>query len=150
MNSKKKQKKNFLNLPVYPGGKKAFGLFIKKNLKYPSEAIENKVQGDVMVTYEVDDNGMIHHVSLKHGIGFGCDQEAIRLVKMLNFPKTKNHGVRVKSKFTTKIPFRLPAMPQTVNTAYNYQIKPKAVDPKPAVPEKRSYSWQIDLNNGLS
>ncbi len=105
---KSKKKKNFIKIPKYPGGVNEFRKFIKENLKYPQEALENKIEGAVYIEYEVDDNGNIINPQVYKGIGYGCDEEAIRLVKLLKYEKVNNHGLRVKAKMKTKIVFKLP------------------------------------------
>lgn len=146
MNNPKKKPKQFLNLPTYPGGKKAFAAYVDQHIQYPEEAIAANVEGDVILTYEVTDNGDIVNPKVKHGIGYGCDQEALRLISGLQFSKTQNRGVRVRSKFTTRIPFRLPR--KEVPTSIQYHITPS--DPKetsqPQSSEKTGYTWQINVN----
>lgn len=144
--SQSKKPKKFLNLPEYPGGKKAFNTYITQHLQYPEEALKAGVQGDVLVTYEVNDNGEVLSPKVKHGIGHGCDQEAIRLISSLKFASTQNRGVRVMSRFTTRIPFRLPKKIQP-QTSIQYTVKPAAPpEVKPAEPTpKTGYTWQISI-----
>jgi TonB family protein len=106
---KKNQRKpeSFIKQPVYPGGKKALDEFIRSHLKYPEEALKNKVEGTVAVEYDVDAFGKVIAVRLKHGIGYGCDEEALRLVAMLKYPKKKYQGLRVIFHMTININFRL-------------------------------------------
>jgi TonB family protein len=140
-----KSRKKFLKLPQYPGGKKAFDAFIKANLKYPEEALEKKIEGDVLVTYEVNDNGEVLNAGLKHGIGSGCDEEALRLIRMLQFSKTSNRGLRVKSRHTARIPFRLPKKSTATRITYHMTAKPS---PKTSTetPAKNDYTWKVPLN----
>jgi TonB family protein len=105
---KLKDKDDFLKLPIYPGGKKELREFISQNLKYPELAIKNKIEGDVVVDYQVDGLGDILDARVKRGIGFDCDEEAIRLVKLLKFEKTRNRGVRLIATNHITIRFRLP------------------------------------------
>ncbi len=146
MTQSKKPRKEFLKLPAYPGGKKAFDLFIKENLQYPEEALQNRIEGDVHITYEVNDNGEVLNPLVRHGIGYGCDQEALRLIGLLKFPKTTNRGVRVKSRFNTRIPFRL--MKQQREVQLQYSVTPKAqpsATPESESKGKGSYTWQIPV-----
>jgi TonB family protein len=61
----------------YPG----FYKFVRENLKYPEQAIKDGVEGTVRVEFVVDKDGGISHVKVVQGIGAGCDEEAIRIVK---------------------------------------------------------------------
>jgi len=116
MNSKKNKK--FLKLPLYEGGSDALKKFIDSNLKYPEEALKNNIQGTVHIKYDVDDNGSVLSAKVEKGIGYGCDEEALRLVRMLSYNKAKNIGQRVKSSMKIKIRFYLP---QAINLVNNYQ-----------------------------
>lgn len=124
---KNKKPESFIKAPTYPGGKKAMDEFIRVNLKYPEEAIQNKVEGTVMVDYDIDAYGKVISTRLKHGIGYGCDEEALRLVSMLQFTKKKYQGVRVVFHQSIGIHFRLntavkpPEQQQTIT--YNYVEK---------------------------
>ncbi|HEY0030691.1 MAG TPA: TonB family protein [Bacteroidia bacterium] len=73
--------------------------FIADNLKYPRVAIENGTTGVVYVTFVVEKDGSVTDVKLLKGIGDGCEQEAMRVVR--NFPKwepgvTKGENQRVQ------------------------------------------------------
>jgi TonB family protein len=103
------KKKKFLKLPKYPGGSEAFRKFIAKNLQYPDTALEARIEGSVFVEYVISDNGLVSELRILKGIGYGCDEEALRLVGMLRYEKVKNQGVRVKTTTKTTIHFRLPA-----------------------------------------
>lgn len=146
MTHPKKPRKEFLKLPSYPGGKKAFDQFIKENLRYPEEALLKHVEGDVHITYEVNDNGQVLNPVVKHGLGYGCDHEALRLISLLTFAKTSNRGVRVKSRFNTRIPFRIPKQP-VAQVQLNYSVTPSAPPQSPKTDEKGKggYTWQIPL-----
>lgn len=60
---------------------KAYQDYLKSNLNYPSSAIENKVGGEVTVSFIVRSNGQLSDFQIEQGIGFGCDEELIRLIK---------------------------------------------------------------------
>lgn len=147
MKNPKKKKKDFIKTPTYPGGKKAFSEYIRKNLIYPEEALENNIEGDVLVSYEVSDNGAVLNAKIKHGIGYGCDEEALRLIKSLKFPKTTNRGLRVKSKFTSKIPFRIKRKPAQTQFSYNLKPTKKKKDKPSNNTNQKSHIWKIDVRS---
>jgi TonB family protein len=103
---------SFIRQPVYPGGNKAMDEFIRLNLKYPEDAFKNNVQGIVSVEIDIDVAGKVTKGRIKHGIGYGCDEESLRLVKLLQFEKKKYKGLYVVFHRTVNIPFRLPSVPQ--------------------------------------
>jgi TonB family protein len=94
----------------FPGGGPAFRYFIEKNMIYPPLAKANNIQGNVFVTFVVDKKGVVKHVTLKKGIGYGCDEEAVRLARKM--PKWKP-GIwyddnPIHTRVTMSIPFVLP------------------------------------------
>ncbi|MFM2136228.1 MAG: hypothetical protein RL021_1628 [Bacteroidota bacterium] len=141
MGKNKHKPNSVIRPPVYPGGKKGLDDFIKSNLRYPEEALKNRVQGTVSVDYDVDVFGNVLKTKIKHGIGYGCDEEALRLVKELKFSKKKYQGMHVVFHQNINIHFRLPGPPppapeQTVR--YTVTIEQKKV-------EGTSYTYTIRI-----
>jgi TonB family protein len=104
---KKGRKKKFVKLPVYPGGSAYFKRFIYDNLIYPEEALAKGIEGSVYVSYTVDDMGVVIEARVTRGLGYGCDEEALRLIRLLRYEKVKNRGVIVKSNMRARIDFHL-------------------------------------------
>jgi TonB family protein len=76
--------RTYLKMPsnaTYPGGVPAFNKYLSENLKFPEEATENKVTGIVSLSFTVNKDGTIENIAVSRGIGHGCDEEAIRLIK---------------------------------------------------------------------
>jgi protein TonB len=92
---RKPKPEKLVKQPGYAGGKAAMDEFIRNNLKYPDEAIKNNTEGAVAIEYTVDVFGKVLEAKIKHGIGSGCDEEAIRLVKLLQYEKKKYQGLHV-------------------------------------------------------
>jgi TonB family protein len=67
--------------PEYKGGQLEFSKYLLANMRYPPAARENKVQGKVYVAFIVDKEGFVKNVAVRQGLGSGCDEEAIRLVR---------------------------------------------------------------------
>lgn len=105
---KSHKKRRFIKTPTYPGGKKAFTEFVMQNLRYPEEALEKQIEGVVYIEYYVDNVGYIGDVAVKHGIGYGCDEEAIRLIRMLVYEPVRNRGIKMKVLMKARIAFKLP------------------------------------------
>lgn len=141
---KKKGKVDFIKKHEFAGGKKILQEIISKNLIYPSKAIENKTEGRVYLEYSVGFNGDIESVKVLKGIGFGCDEEAIRLVKLLKFSPQNNHGVKIISKHKIQINFKLPVVEKvnTVTTLTYTNTKVKTIEKKVEKP-KTVYSYTI-------
>ncbi|MEO9804981.1 MAG: energy transducer TonB [Reichenbachiella sp.] len=90
------------------GGLKAFYDYVSQHMTYPVEARKMQIQGRVFIRFVVDSDGSIVDVIVLKGIGGGCDEEAVRIVK--NAPKWKpgkQRGKPVKVYMTLPIIFRL-------------------------------------------
>jgi len=70
-------------LPVFVGGPLEYNDFIKANLRYPSIAKENNIQGKVVATFEVTGTGFIENPKIVKPIGYGCDEEVLRVIKLM-------------------------------------------------------------------
>ncbi len=67
--------------PEFPGGMEGWAKYIQRNLRYPGMAQEEGVQGKVFLSFVVEKDGTITDVKVVKGIGYGCDDEAIRVIK---------------------------------------------------------------------
>lgn len=103
----KKQKK-FIQTPQYPGGRQALAEFIKSNLKYPEKANEKNIEGMVVVVIDINEKGDVIRTRVKKKLGYGCDEEAQRVAKLLKFKSVKNRKVRVTAHRTINFSFKKP------------------------------------------
>jgi len=95
-------------MPSFPGGDEARVRFLSQNIKYPQMAKESGIQGTVFVTFVVEPDGNVTNVRVLRGIGGGCDEEAMRVVRMM--PKWKpgqQRGKSVRVQFNMPIRFTL-------------------------------------------
>jgi protein TonB len=96
------------SMPEPPGGIAALYKYLGENIKYPQMAKESGIQGTVYVTFVVERDGSITDVRVLRGIGGGCDEEAIRVVK--NMPKWtpgKQRGKPVRVQYNLPVKFIL-------------------------------------------
>ena len=94
--------------PTFPGGDEARIKYLQDNIHYPEMAKESGIQGTVYVTFVVEKDGRISNVKILRGIGGGCDEEAVRIIK--NMPKWKpgkQRGRAVRAQFNMPIRFVL-------------------------------------------
>lgn len=142
-------KKRFLKLPEYPGGKEQFRDYIRKNLRYPDDALRNRIEGIVHLTAEIDDNGNVLGVNVDKGIGHGCDEEAVRLISELIFGGVHNKGLRVKTKKKFKIQFKIKEETakdvKIQNAEIRYSIKPSEPASKSSNSGSGGYTYSIPL-----
>jgi TonB family protein len=98
-----------IKLATPAGGIRAYDKYLKNSLRYPQEALDNKVKGRVTLTFTVNTDGSLDDFNVLKGLGFGCDEEVIRLVK--SGPKwspTTEDNVAVESEVRVRVKFSLP------------------------------------------
>ncbi|MFN0048440.1 MAG: energy transducer TonB, partial [Cytophagales bacterium] len=95
-------------MPEFAGGTLAMQKFIASNIKYPRVASQQGLEGRVIVTFVINGQGEVTNAEVVKGIGGGCDEEAIRVIKMLpKWKPGKQNGRPVSVKFTVPIKFAL-------------------------------------------
>jgi len=95
-------------MPAFPGGETERNKFLAANIQYPQQATENGIQGTVYVSFVVDSKGNVTEVKILRGIGGGCDEEALRVVKMMpKWHPGKQNGKNVRVLFNMPIYFKL-------------------------------------------
>jgi TonB family protein len=147
-NLKNPKRKNFLRMPTFPGGKDAYRQFIKENIIYPEQALLNKVQGSVYLAYTVNNLGEIVDVDIRKGIGYGCDEEAIRVIRLMKYEPARNRGVKMKAEMKSRINFKLPEKavkisPPEIQLNYSSKTPEKQNSPEPK--SQAVYTYKINL-----
>ena len=95
-------------MPGYPGGDAKMYEYLGKNIKYPQIARESSIQGRVFVNFVVEPDGSVTNVKVLRGIGGGCDEEAMRVVKsMPKWKPGKQRGKAVRVSYTLPVVFKL-------------------------------------------
>jgi len=92
----------------YPGGEAALLKFVAENLNYPSIAIEQDLQGTVLVRFRVEKDGSVGKIVIKKSLSKECDQAAADVVsKLKRFIPAKQQGHPVPVWFTLPIRFMI-------------------------------------------
>ena len=95
-------------MPEYPGGMEECMKFLGNSIKYPAEARKNGIQGRVVVTFVVTDEGDIQDPVVVKGVDPLLDAEAIRVISMMpKWNPGKQRGKAVNVKYTLPVSFRL-------------------------------------------
>lgn len=80
--------------------------FVQENIKYPAEAQENNVHGKLMVSVIVEKDGSLSDIKIKKGLGYGLDEEIVRIIKMMpKWQPAQHKGKAVRQSQTIMIPF---------------------------------------------
>lgn len=91
------------------GGETAMKKFISDNLVYPVSAKNSGICGTVYLLFTIDAKGNVSNIKVLKGIGSGCDEEAIRIVKLMNgkWTPSKLNGKSVSSTYNLPIKFSI-------------------------------------------
>ena len=95
-------------MPEFPGGMGECMKFLAKNIKYPTIAQENGVQGRVIVQFVVNRDGSIVDPVVMRGVDPHLDKEALRVISLMpKWKPGKQRGKEVRVKYTVPVMFRL-------------------------------------------
>ncbi|MDR7129660.1 protein TonB [Algoriphagus sp. 4150] len=95
-------------MPMPSDGIDGWNDYLAKNMKYPKAARKANVEGRVLISFVVQTTGEISNAEIVSGIGGGCDEEVLRLVK--ESPKWKpgkKDGQVVNTQMMLPVNFRL-------------------------------------------
>ena len=95
-------------MPSFPGGLSEMHNYLVNNINYPGEAREISIQGTVYLSFIVEPDGSISNITILRGIGGGCEEEALRVVKsMPKWVPGKQNGHPVRVMLTLPVKFSL-------------------------------------------
>ena len=150
--SEHKKNKKFLPKTSYPGGTTALRKFIGKEMKYPKEALQKKVEGVVRIRIAIDYKGKVTDSTIVRSLGSGCDEEAQRIVSLMQWQvDRKLRKGKILFHRTLNIHFKLPK-PKKVSaspkqTQVKYSITPsqaKTNEPPKAKNNSGGYTYTIN------
>ena len=74
----------------------------------PKEALEKGIEGAVIVQFIVEKDGRLTNINVIRGIGYGCNEEAIRLIEIMpDWNPGRQRGQPARVQFTLPIRFIL-------------------------------------------
>lgn len=95
-------------MPEFPGGMEALLAYLSKNIKYPTIAQEQGIQGKSIIEFVVNKDGSIVDPKVVKSLDASCDKEAMRVIKaMPKWTPGKQRGKPVRVKYTVPVSFRL-------------------------------------------
>lgn len=95
-------------MPLFPGGDTERLKFLAANILYPTQATENGIQGTVYFQFIIDSKGNITDVKILRGIGGGCDEEALRVIKMMpQWKPGRQNGRTVRVLYNMPVVFKI-------------------------------------------
>ena len=96
---------------MFPGGDGAFARFLARQIRYPEYGRNNAIQGNVILSFEVEKDGTLSNFQVVHSVSKGLDREALRVIKMSpKWTPSTLYGVPQKVRHTVSIRFALNTM----------------------------------------
>ena len=81
--------------------------FIQENLNYPTEALLRNIEGQVVIRFIVEKDGRLGNLQVLRSLGFGCDEEALRIIRMMpDWIPGRQRGREVRVQFNLVIKFQ--------------------------------------------
>jgi protein TonB len=97
-------------MPTFPGGEAAWAKFLQKNLHYPGQALDAGISGKVYISFVVEKDGHLSNITVDRTPGYGLDEEAIRVLKLV--PPWKpgiQNGQAVRVRYSMPFNFQIPS-----------------------------------------
>lgn len=99
---------------------------LQKEIKYPQMARNAGIEGRVIIQFIVNEQGQVENPQIIRGIGGGCDEEALRAVKLAQFKPGKQRGEPVRVQYSLPIVFKLSESGSIQKkSSYSYVESPK-------------------------
>ncbi len=100
---------DFMPEPV--GGAAAWNKFLSKNLRFPVVAQEEGVGGRVYLSFIIEKDGTLSHITVDKAAGHGFDEEALRVLKLAKaWTPGRQNGQPVRVKYSIPITFQAPGL----------------------------------------
>ncbi len=95
-------------IPEFPGGEKKLNEFLASNIHYPEVAKEMNIQGIVYVKFTVNEDGSVSNAEITKGVGFGCDEEVLRIISIMpEWKPAMQNNKPVSVYYTLPVSFKL-------------------------------------------
>ena len=100
-------------MPEFPGGVEGLMRYLQQNVQYPPSAVQNNVQGRVVVQFIIDETGQVGDVKVVRSVSEDVDAEAVRVIKSLpKFEPGRQGGEPVSVWYTLPIAFKMQSGPK--------------------------------------
>ncbi len=92
----------------FPGGSNGVAQYLKEHIEYPDLAFDKEIEGKVLVQVTIDETGEVSSPIIVEGLGYGCDEEVIRVLSnMPIWQPAKVNNVPVKKSYILTVTFSL-------------------------------------------
>lgn len=91
------------------GGREAFQKYLETKIQYPARALAKRTEGKVTIEFTLTPAGELNSFRILKGIGEGCDEELIRLIKEgPRWMPTLKNAIALQDKVVIQLTFSLP------------------------------------------
>lgn len=92
----------------FPNGSKGVTQFLKENVIYPDDAFDNEIEGKVLAQITIDEKGNVTQPTIVQSLGYGCDEEVIRVLsKMPKWKPATRNNIPMKKSYVLTVSFSL-------------------------------------------
>ena len=91
----------------YPAGEQMLYQYIYDNIKYPKQTKGKTIIGEVFLSFNVEADSTVTDISVISGVGYGIDEEVVRVLKSLKFAPSIQNRVQIKMNLMLSIPIRI-------------------------------------------
>lgn len=92
----------------FKGGEEALQKYIAENLKYPKAALEQGIEGKLLLFFYVERDGKIREIIVTNHLGGGCEEEAERVVRsMPEWEPAESYNHKIRMPYILPIEFSL-------------------------------------------
>lgn len=81
----------------YPKGDTALQIYVNKNIKYSQQAYDKRAYGYVQLSFDVKPDSTLSDIVVLKGVGYGIDEEVVRLIKPLKYAPAISNNVAIRS-----------------------------------------------------
>ncbi len=99
----------------FEGGKDAFSKFLQENIKYPASARKANISGKIFVQFIVNTDGTTSEVTTINSLGYGIDEEAMRVIKLAKWTPGKQSGKALRHRIVVPINFQISKSTEVFN-----------------------------------
>ncbi|MBT6016554.1 MAG: hypothetical protein HN593_10205 [Lentimicrobiaceae bacterium] len=92
--------------PILEGSKQTLSNFIYSNLNYPEAAIKVGIEGEVVLEFIIEKNGLSSNIVATKYLGGGCTEEAMRIINLITWYPGILNGNAIRSKRNISIKFQ--------------------------------------------
>jgi TonB family protein len=87
----------------YPKGDTALQIYFDNHISYPQAALDKRVYGNVMISLDVSADSTLSNIIVLKGVGYGLDEEVVRVLKPLKFAPAIANTVAIRSNIIISI-----------------------------------------------